>query len=80
MDRRLGGAVFRLQNYHVKGRAGNFMMKFDVNDVQESYEHIKKVLAERSYTNARIAESEMIGDTKILHVWDPSRVLLIFIQ
>lgn len=80
MDCRLGGAVFRLQNYYVKEWAENFMMKFDVDDVQGWYEHAKKVIDEGDYSNARIAEPEMIGDTKIMHVWDPCGVLLIFIQ
>jgi len=80
MDCQLGGATFRLQNYYVKAWAENFMMKFDVDDVQGWYEHIKHVLDENKYSNARIAEPEMIGDTKICHVWDPCGVLLIFIQ
>lgn len=80
MDCRLGNAIFRLQNYYNKDWAENFMMKFDVDDVDEWYAHAKKVLDENTYAHARIAEPEMIGDTKILHVWDPCGVLLIFIQ
>ena len=80
MDCRLGNAVFRLQNYYVKDWAENFMMKFDVEDVEAWYEHACGVLAENTYAHARIAEPEMIGDTKILHIWDPCGVLLIFIQ
>jgi len=80
MDCELGGAKFRLQNYYNKDWAENFMMKFDVNDVQAWYEHGKKVLNENSYGHARIAEPEMVGDTKVLHVWDPCGILLIFIQ
>ena len=80
MDCRLGGAVFRLQNYFVKDWAENFMMKFDVDDVQAWYPHVKKVLDDDTYGNARAAEPEMVGDTKIMHVWDPCGVLLIFIE
>ncbi len=80
MDCRLGGAVFRLQNYYVKDWAENFMMKFDVDNVQVWYEKVKKVVDESSYGNARVAEPEMVGDTKIMHVWDPCGVLLIFIE
>ena len=79
-DCRLGNAVFRLQNYYVKDWAENFMMKFDVDDVDAWYEHVKQVLAANTYSNARLAEPEMIGDTKIMHVWDPCGVLLIFIK
>lgn len=80
MDCRLGGAVFRLQNYYVKDWAENFMMKFEVEDVEAWYEHAKKVLGEGDFENARHDEPETIGDTKIFHVWDPCGVLLIFIQ
>lgn len=80
MDCRLGGAVFRLQNYYVKDWAENFMMKFDVDDVDAWHSHAKQVLDANAYGHARIAEPEMTGDTKILHVWDPCGVLLIFIQ
>ncbi len=80
MDCRLGGAVFRLQDYYVKDWAENFMIKFDVDDVQPWYEHVKKVLEENRYGGARITEPEMAGDTKICHVVDPCGVLLIFVQ
>lgn len=80
MDCRLGGAVFRLQNYYVKDWANNFMMKLDVDDVDKWYRHVKQVLEENKYGSARVTEPEMVGDTKILHVVDPCGVLLIFIQ
>ena len=80
MDCRLGNAVFRLQNYHNKDWAENFMMKFDVDDVQAWHEHAKRVIDDGSYSNARYDEPEIIGDTKICHVWDPCGVLLIFVQ
>ena len=80
MDCRLGSAVFRLQNYYVKDWAENFMMKFDVDDVQEWYEHAKKVISEGDFGDARHDEPELNGDTKIFHIWDPCGVLLIFIQ
>ncbi len=80
MDCRLGGAVFRLQNYYVKDWANNFMMKFDVDDVEAWSAHAKAVLDANTYAHARVAEPEMLGDIKILHIWDPCGVLLIFIQ
>lgn len=80
MDCRLGGATFRLQNYYVNEWAENFMMKFDVDDVQAWYNHAKKVISDGDYGNAKSDEIEIIGDTKILHVVDPCGVLLIFIQ
>ncbi len=80
MDCRLGGAAFRLQNYYVKDWAENFMMKFRVEDVQAWHEHAKAVIDNGSFGNARVSDPEMIGDTAIVHVWDPCGVLLIFIQ
>ena len=79
-DCRLGNAVFRLQNYYVKDWAENFMMKLDVESVDEWFEHVKPVLDGKKYGDARYAEPEMVGDTKIMHVVDPCGVLLIFIQ
>ena len=72
--------MFRLQNFYVKDWAENFMMKFDVDDVQAWYEHAKKVIGDGNFGIARHDEMETIGDTKIFHVWDPCGVLLIFIQ
>lgn len=79
MDCELGGAKFRLQNYYNKNWAENFMMKFDVEDVDAWYRHAKAVLDAKTYGHARIAPPEMAGDTPIMHIWDPCGVLLIFI-
>ena len=56
------------------------MMKFDVDDVDAWYNHVKKILDTEDFGTARVAEPEMVGDTNVLHVVDPSGVLLIFIQ
>ncbi|MEO8041044.1 MAG: VOC family protein [Acidobacteriota bacterium] len=78
-DCKLGSAEFRLQNYYAKEWADNFMMQFWVDDVRAWYEHAKSVIETGSF-NARVSEPEMIGDTQLFHVWDPSGVLLIFIN
>ncbi|HEV7646201.1 MAG TPA: hypothetical protein VGO50_19865 [Pyrinomonadaceae bacterium] len=81
VDCRLGGAVFRLQNYYVKNWAENFMMKFDVEDIEDWRAHAKKIIDEGDFGNVRYDEIETVGgDTKIFHIWDPCGVLLIFIQ
>ncbi|MBP9664802.1 MAG: hypothetical protein KBD94_09280 [Pyrinomonadaceae bacterium] len=80
VDCRLGGAVFRLQNYYNKTWAENFMMLFGVDNVEEWHQHVKKVIDTGEYDNARIAEPEKVGGSSICHVWDPSGVLLIFIS
>lgn len=79
VDCKLDGAEFRLQNYYVKDWANNFMMQFWVDDVQSWYEQAKSVI-EAGRFEARVSEPEMVGDTKICHVVDPSGVLLIFIE
>ena len=80
MDCRLGGAIFRLQNYYVKEWAENFMMKFDVDDLIGWHDHAKKVIDGGEFGSARCDQPETIGDTQIFHIWDPCGVLLIFIQ
>ena len=81
VDCRLGDAVFRLQDYYVKDWAENFMMKFDVDDIESWHAHAKKVIDEGDFGTARFSAIETVGsDTKIFHVWDPCGVLLIFVQ
>ena len=79
MDCRLGGAVFRLQDYYVKDWANNFMMKLDVDDVEPWYEHCQEVIATGEFGDARVSPPESVGDAKVLHVIDPSGVLLVFV-
>ena len=78
-DCKLGGAEFRLQNYYVADWANNFMMQFWVDDVPRWYEHAKAVIDAGDFADARVSEPELIGDTQLFHVWDPSGVLLIFL-
>ncbi len=80
IDCRLGGAVFRLQDYYVKDWADNFMMKFDVDDVEAWHERAKKVIGEENYASARLDEIDTVDEARVFHVWDPSGVLLIFVQ
>lgn len=81
VDCRLGPTVFRLQNYYVKDWANNFMLQFDVDDARAWYDHVKPIIDSGEFGHARVAEPEIVGDdTVITHVWDPTGVLLIFIQ
>lgn len=80
MDCRLGNAVLRLQNYYVKDWANNFMIKLEVDDVDEWYGHVKKVVDDGKYGSASVSEPETVGGSRLVHVVDPSGVLLIFIQ
>lgn len=80
VDCRLGGAQFRLQKYYVKDWANNFMMLFSVDDAQAWYDHAKAVIDGGEFGSARVSEPEVVGGSKIVHVHDPSGVLLIFIE
>ena len=81
VDCKLGGAQFRLQNYYNKDWAENFMMQFWVEDVQAWYDFAKPIIESGRHSNVRISEPELVGgDTKIMHIWDPCGVLLIFIE
>ncbi len=80
-DCELGGAKFRLQNYYNKDWAENFMMKLQVDDIESWHTHAKEIIDNGSYSHARYdKEIEVIGDTRIFHVWDPCGILLIFIS
>lgn len=79
VDCKLGNAEFRLQNYYAKEWAENFMMQFWVDDVQAWYEHAKSVI-ESGSLEARIKAPETVDGSSLFHVWDPSGILLIFIQ
>lgn len=80
MDCRLGGAVFRLQDYYVKDWAENFMMKFDVDDIEAWYQRANKAIGEGDFASARTDEIEAIGNVSVFHIWDPCGVLLVFVQ
>jgi hypothetical protein len=80
VDFRLGGAVFRLQNYYNKDWAENFMMLFEVDDAAAWYAHAKSVIDTGGFPGTRLSEPEEVGDATICHIWDPSGILLIFIS
>lgn len=80
VDCRLGGAVFRLQNYYKKEWADNFMMLFGVDDARAWHLHAKQVIELGNFGSAKVAEPEEIDGAVICHVWDPSGILLIFIS
>lgn len=80
MDCRLGGAVFRLQNYYVRDWANNFMMLFGVEDAASWYDHARAVIDTGEFGAARTKSPELVDGSTVTHVWDPSGVLLIFIS
>jgi hypothetical protein len=80
VDCELNGNQFRLQDYYVKEWAENFMMVMYVDNAQEWHQHVKAVLGQKQFPNVVVKDPESVGDAKVLHVIDPSGVLLVFVQ
>jgi hypothetical protein len=79
-DFELNGHQFRLQNYYVKDWAENFMVVMGVDDVEAWHQHARQIAESGEFKNIRINPPEPVDDALVLHVTDPSGVLLIFVQ
>lgn len=79
-DFELNGCRFRLQDYYVKDWAENFMVVMGVGDVREWHNHVRIIIASGQFDGVKVADPEVVDDSLVLHVWDPSGVLLIFVQ
>lgn len=79
-DFELDGHRFRLQDYYIKAWAENFMVVIDVGDVDAW--HRLALTLERSgeFDTMSIKSPEVVDDSLVLHVADPSGVLLVFVQ
>ena len=77
-DFELNGWRFRLQNYYVAEWASNFMIVMRVDDVGAWHQLATEVAP--AFKDVRVTEIEDVGDSRVLHVVDPSGVLLIFVQ
>lgn len=80
IDFELNGNKFRLQDYYVKDWADNFMMVMNVPDVAAWHEHVNNIVNSGDFGNVRIKRPKTIGNSLVLHVIDPSGVLLVFVQ
>jgi Glyoxalase/Bleomycin resistance protein/Dioxygenase superfamily len=80
VDFELDGNRFRLQNYYVKDWADNFMIVMGVDDVDAWHQHVKRIADSGDFGSIRIKAPETVDDSLVLHVVDPSGVLLIFVQ
>ncbi len=78
-DVSLDGQCFRLQPYYVKEWADNFMIVMTVDDVDAWHRRAAEVLGDGEFGCARLKAPETVGDSRVLHVIDPSGVLLIFV-
>ena len=80
VDCELDGFRFRLQNYYVKVWSENFMVVMPVDDVEEWHQHVRAVLDGGAFPGARVMPPEQVEEWSVLHVHDPSGVLLVFVQ
>lgn len=79
-DFELSGHRFRLQDYYVRDWANNFMVVISVDDVEAWHRHVQSITAGGEFSDVRIKPPEPVDDSMVLHVVDPSGVLLVFVQ
>jgi hypothetical protein len=79
-DFELNGHRFRLQNYYNKDWAENFMFVIGVADVEAWHHRAREIVGSGEFLNVRFKPPEQVDGAQVLHIWDPSGVLLIFVQ
>ena len=79
-DFELNGNRFRLQDFYVKDWAENFMVVIGVDDAVAWHQHVRTIADSGEFDNVRIKPPEMVEEWLVLHVTDPSGVLLVFVQ
>lgn len=79
-DFELNGNRFRLQDYYVKDWANNFMVVIGVDDAEAWHKHVRKIADSGEFGGVRIKPPESVDDSIVLHVVDPTGVLLVFVQ
>ncbi len=79
-DFELDGNRFRLQDYYVKDWANNFMVVMGVDDAEAWHQHARQIADSGEFDNIRIKPPEAVDGWLVLHVVDPSGVLLVFVQ
>ena len=79
-DFELNGCAFRLQNYYVKDWANNFMFVIGVEDIEAWHQQALELLNSSAYAGMRVQAPESVDDSLVLHVTDPTGVLLVFVQ
>jgi hypothetical protein len=80
VDFELNGNRFRLQDYYVKAWAENFMFVMGVDDVNAWYQHATNIANSGQFKHMQVKPPEVVDDSLVLHVVDPSGVLLVFVQ
>ena len=79
-DFELNGNSFRLQDYYLKEWAENFMVKIGVDDVEAWHQRAREIVNSGEFDNISVKPPEKVDEFLVLHVVDPSGVLLVFVQ
>ena len=79
-DFALDGFAFRLQDYHVQDWANNFMFVIGVDDVEAWHQRALELLNTGTFAGMRVKAPEPVDGSIVLHVVDPTGVLLVFVQ
>lgn len=79
-DFMLNGYAFRLQDYYVAAWANNFMFVIGVDDIAAWHDRVDELIASDAFPGVRFKAPERVEGSLVLHVWDPSGVLLVFVQ
>jgi hypothetical protein len=79
-DFEIDGHAFRLQDYYVKEWAENCMVKIGVDDVDAWHQKAREIADSGQFANIEVKPIEDVDGFRVLHVVDPSGVLLVFVQ
>ena len=56
------------------------MVVIGVDDIEAWHQQARKIVNSGEFDNIRIKPPETVDGSLVLHVWDPSGVLLVFVQ
>ncbi len=79
-DFELSGHSFRLQDFYVEDWANNFMIAVSVNDMGAWHRRIQEIESSQEFASIRFKPPEPVDASMVMHIWDPSGVLLVLIQ
>lgn len=79
-DFSLNGHAFRLQDYYVQDWANNFMFVIGIEDVEAWHQRAVELLNSNAFPGMRVKAPEPVDGSLVLHVWDPTGILLVFVQ
>ncbi len=79
-DFTLDGHAFRLQDHFVQDWADNFMFVIGVDDVEAWHRRALELLHSHVFAGMRVQPPERVDNALVPHVFDPTGVLLVFVQ